>query len=31
MLPLGVITVDEARELLDLPDLMNIDQNPGVS
>ena len=30
MLPAGVITVNEARDILDLPDLMSIDENPGV-
>lgn len=30
MLPLRVISIDEARDLLDLPDLMDIDQNPEV-
>ena len=30
MLPLGIITREEARDLLDLPDLMDIDQNPEV-
>ena len=30
MLPLDVITIPEARDILDLPDLMSIDENPGV-